>query len=292
MNRQQNAERISEFYGLESGGAGRRGPGLLETGLRYVAIAVAFEEGPGPAQWAWFGASSEQEAFAELGERSVDGSLLAEAVYDLDNGERITLAIDAAVTPPRITRSMDAFRRPNPCAVGVGHNDWPVSCAAWVALGFSAAEAEQLIELPRPTLDDGSDSWLQWLANGWNGYLIEWAANAWRVVPANIAGDHSTAGAATQDGESHTSRALRRLREACGYVAVPETGSDGLLADQPVGALIDYKDALEEHARTDGTALDRIADRLGGQEWTPDHLDYVAEVVCSTGRSIADLDED
>lgn len=50
--------------------------------------------------------------------------------------------------------------------------------------------------------------------------------------------------------------------------------------------------STEEFTLLDEQALDRLAALLGDQEWTPEHLEQVAEIVRATGRDINDLDAD
>lgn len=50
--------------------------------------------------------------------------------------------------------------------------------------------------------------------------------------------------------------------------------------------------STEEFELLDEQALDRLAALLDGQEWTPERLEQVADIVRASGRDINDLDAD
>lgn len=49
---------------------------------------------------------------------------------------------------------------------------------------------------------------------------------------------------------------------------------------------------MTERSLSDKEALDEIAKILSGEEWSPDHLDWIADVVHRSGRELMDIDED
>jgi len=51
-------------------------------------------------------------------------------------------------------------------------------------------------------------------------------------------------------------------------------------------------DSSNRRAVSDSQAMDSIHAILDGEEWSSDHLDAIAEVLVSTGRTIRSCDDD
>lgn len=89
-------------------------------------------------------------------------------MFDLDTGEMVKL--EGMDPVRRSSERSDDYA--NPCAVMVWDGHWPATTDGWIALGFGAVEAEQLVEVTKPELPAGCDR-----------YSVELIAGSWDVVP-------------------------------------------------------------------------------------------------------------
>lgn len=176
MNRKQNAEQITAYYDFGILAQPEVGEGPVPVETRYVGVARGrhAQHGPRTHRHRWVAAPTESEAFEELGTLALGTDWKPEALYDLDSGALTIVAVEIVARVSARSERPDHYA--NPCAVIVHDGHWPATTDGWMALGFSASQAEQLVKETKPELPDAD----------YDRFAVEWSGDGWLLYPIAV----------------------------------------------------------------------------------------------------------